>query len=73
MAIQCRKCGRSALQCLGYLQRVNALGEIGEWECRPNCGVRLSREDAIIAAIESTEPVVFTNTPIVGDEDDNIN
>jgi hypothetical protein len=52
--VVCRKCGRGPNECSGYLERVNKLSVDGVWECRPQCGAVLSREDAIISAIRVT-------------------
>ena len=47
----CNKCGCSANQCGGYLERVNEKGIPGIWECKPNCEAVMSRNEAILAAI----------------------
>lgn len=49
---RCRICGKTALEIGGYLHRVNELGVVGIWECRPSCSAKLSDDDRLIAAIE---------------------
>lgn len=49
--LACRKCGATAHNCGGYLQRVNAKGVPGIWECRPVCGADLPRDVALDLAL----------------------
>ena len=50
--MKCRLCGKGVFETGGYLGRVNALGEIGIWECRPTCGADLTQETKLLLAIE---------------------
>lgn len=49
--LRCRLCGRSANESSGYLARVNELGELGVWECRPSCSEAPTRA-AILEALD---------------------
>ena len=50
--LKCRKCGKSATEIKGWLERVNKRGVIpGIWECRPSCDAKLSNDQAVIRAI----------------------
>ena len=56
---RCRLCGKSILECRGWLARVSPKGGPAVWECRPSCdGKKLSQEDAILGAIKGDEQEV---------------
>ena len=48
----CRRCGRNAHQIGGYLERMNAKGQPGVWECRPGCWSQMTPDEAMLAAVE---------------------
>lgn len=51
--MKCSICGKNALNCSGWLQRVNPLGVPGVWECRPGCNApAISQEEALLTVIE---------------------
>lgn len=52
----CRKCGTDIKSCRGWLERMNAKGIPGIWECRPSCAERLTQEQKILGAIEGSAP-----------------
>lgn len=49
--LKCRKCGKSAPEIRGWLERVNERGVPGIWECRPSCDAKPTNEEAILGAI----------------------
>lgn len=49
--VACRLCGKNAIQCGGWLERVNEKGVLGVWECRPACDVSLSSESKLLGSI----------------------
>jgi len=56
--MKCHRCQRSANQIANegrYLKRVNALGEVGVWECQPSCDTPSSGTagDALLAALRA--------------------
>lgn len=53
--MNCRICGKTALEIGGYLQRVNEKGVPGIWECRPNCSADLPQDTRLLLAIEGDE------------------
>lgn len=52
MSFVCRLCGKDQHQTGGYLQRVNEKGVEGVWECRPDCEVKLSDEEALLLIVD---------------------
>lgn len=54
--VVCRKCGSGTFRAAArgaYLTRVNALGEIGIWECAPSCEHQHGdQNDALLGALE---------------------
>lgn len=54
MSIKCRLCNKHISELRGsYLTRVNPLGEIGIWECRPSCESNHTQEELLLMALES--------------------
>jgi hypothetical protein len=53
--VKCRLCNKGANDIGGWLKRVNPLGEIGIWECRPSCDAVLLGINRLIDVIEDTD------------------
>ena len=53
--MRCRLCGKSALEIAGYLVRINPVGEVGVWECRPSCTAQLLPDERVLLAITGEE------------------
>jgi len=56
MSTTCRLCNKRGSELRGsYLTRVNPLGEIGIWECRPSCTSNHTQEELLLMALESND------------------
>jgi hypothetical protein len=53
--MNCRLCGKGVNDCGGWLARVNEKGVAGIWECRPSCDAELTRDEAVLGALEPEE------------------
>lgn len=59
MSCNCRLCGKHISELNGsYLTRVNPLGEIGIWECRPTCDSDLPQDTLLLMALDSDNEVI---------------
>lgn len=56
--MECSKCGRSLHDGNAWLARVNAKGQPGVWECRPNCDADLPNDVAVQWAVEGEPPAL---------------
>lgn len=63
MSLTCRICGKGAMEIGGYLQRVNAKGNDGIWECKPSCQADLPNETKLILALEESNESKPRNLP----------
>ena len=54
--MRCRLCNRNAVECGGWLERVNPKGEASILECRPSCLSELPNEQAVLGAITGVAP-----------------
>lgn len=54
--IKCIECGVGVLQCGGWLERVNPVGDMpAQFRCRPKCGVILSPEARVMGAMGGSD------------------
>ena len=50
--MKCRRCGKGLNEVGGYLERVNAKGQKGVWQCVPSCAATMSQDERLLSAIE---------------------
>lgn len=50
--MKCNLCGADMKSCKGWLERVNAKGVLGVYECRPVCGADLPLNERVLGAVE---------------------
>lgn len=56
--MKCRKCGANPADSKPvYLERVNAKGIPGIWECRPVCNADLPQETLLMMAIDDAAAI----------------
>lgn len=56
--LKCRLCGKDAMQCAGWLQRVGIHGDPNApFECRPSCypRTRMDNAERLLGAIEQRQ------------------
>lgn len=57
--MKCRKCNKGPNEIGGYLERVNAKGQPGIWQCAPNCDADMPPDERLLSAIETSNASFF--------------